>query len=562
MNIEKWLNGINPKTEKKIKILSKLWLKIGLENNWMDYYNKKKELGQFMTKNYNYILSDFKQPECIEIIEPFAGNSDLLNFLSDKSKYKIYKYDIEPKDSETIKQDTLLEPPEFDKKYVITNPPYLARNKNINKEIYDKYEVNDYYKAFIKIIIKNKVEGGILILPLNFFCSIRDLNEYNIDKINIFEEQVFNDTEYSICSFQFAKFHNKKNKYIIPTIIFPNKELINLSFNETNNYSIGGELYNLKINDNIKIYRAIENNIYPEKQNYILLRAIDNNENDKIRLELIKEIYYRKESSRTLATIILAPEITIEEQEKLVINFNKLLEIFRKKYHSLFLTNYRESNSIARKRISFGFVYRLINYILTNKDEIKKIILLSEIPHASLMTKEWRHEIFSCSDISKKNSRKPELWQIEKIKEITNLNLSKTSLRLNHYNNELEKIEKPYLRLDGYDWSENFDLITEINENIILFNLKMICDNGGSQTSSLKEVYLFIKTQINYLNNHENCKIYFINILDGNASDKNINHFNYLNKNFLKINLNNIFIGCMNEFIEWFFNIDLMTQYN
>lgn len=74
--------------------------------------NNKKKYGQFYTTNYNYILKDFIIPDDINIIiEPFAGNCDLLNFIENKDKYKIYCYDIEPKKEFIIKQDTILEPP-------------------------------------------------------------------------------------------------------------------------------------------------------------------------------------------------------------------------------------------------------------------------------------------------------------------------------------------------------------------------------------------------------------------------------------------------------------------
>jgi hypothetical protein len=58
---------------------------------------------------------------------------------------------------------------------------------------------------------------GIIIIPLNFICSIRKqdvelrkifLNKFNIEIINIFEEKVFDDTSYNICSIQFTKYNN------------------------------------------------------------------------------------------------------------------------------------------------------------------------------------------------------------------------------------------------------------------------------------------------------------------------------------------------------------------
>jgi len=59
-----------------------------------------------------------------------------------------------------------------------------------------------------------------------------------------------------------------------------------------------------------------------------------------------------------------------EKQKQLVIKFNKFLNENRKKYNSLFLTNYRESKDIARKRISFDLVYSITEYILDNFDTI------------------------------------------------------------------------------------------------------------------------------------------------------------------------------------------------
>ena len=110
----------------------------------------KTNLGQFYTTNYDYILQNMLIPAGVStIIEPFAGNCDLLNFINDKNKYTIELYDIDPKCDNTIQRDTLKDPPTYDNKFVLTNPPYLARNKNKNKELYEKYNCNDLYKCFI-----------------------------------------------------------------------------------------------------------------------------------------------------------------------------------------------------------------------------------------------------------------------------------------------------------------------------------------------------------------------------------------------------------------------------
>ena len=112
---------------------------------------------------------------------------------------------------------------------------------------------------------------------------------------------------------------------------------------------------------------------------------------------------------------------------------------------------------------------------------------------------------------------------------------------------------------DGYEWSENFDGKIFIELDIYYFNLKFVCDNGGSQTRTLREVYHFIKNQIIYLQNNINNinNIYFINILDGDTSYNNINKFYFLINKYKKLcphnnkNIcicNNIFIGDMRKF--------------
>ncbi len=331
----------------------------------------KKNKGQFFTTNYEYILSDMYIPTNIKkIIEPFCGNGDLLNFIEDKNMFSIKCYDIEPKYDYIIERDTIENPPKYSGTFIITNPPYLSRNKSENKELFDKYKVNDLYKCHIKNLLTNNPLGGIIIIPLNFFCSIRKmdialrkdfLNTYIILQLNIFEEQVFDDTSYTVCSFQY-KYKPNSNK-IIPITIYPSKKKLSFLLNEKNNYTIGGEIYNIKKNNNYEITRLLEN----EKTNTkLVLKAIDDNEKSKIRLEYVSdsEIYYGKISSRTYATLKITPKISNIIQKKIALEFNKYLEEKREKYHSLFLSNYRESKIIARKRISFELAYKIVGMLL------------------------------------------------------------------------------------------------------------------------------------------------------------------------------------------------------
>jgi hypothetical protein len=329
----------------------------------------KKTLGQFYTTKSDYILQGFViPPTVISVIEPFVGNGDLLPWIGSIPCMELY--DIDPKIPEASKRDTLKNPPDYTGKFVITNPPYLARNKSKDKTLFDKYEVNDLYKCFLKTLISGPPTGGIIIIPLNFFSSIRKtdielrrdfLNVFNIHRINVFEEQVFDDTSYTVCSFDF----HLETKKDIDVYFFPSKNSINTVLSKTNNYSVGGEIYLLPNSGKYAITRLTSQN---NKNTNILVKCIDDKE--KIGLKIVDDdkVYIDTTpnlSARTYATLVITPKLKNEEQEKLVFRFNNYLKIQRDKYNSLFLTNYREG---TRKRISFDLVYLIVGYLLDNPE--------------------------------------------------------------------------------------------------------------------------------------------------------------------------------------------------
>lgn len=353
-----------------------------LNKNKQTTNTKKKNLGQFYTSNYEYILQGMKIPKDTKlIVEPFAGNGDLVEFAkSQLPDAKFECYDIDPKNKQTVLRDTIKDPPSYKDKYVITNPPYLARNKCKDKTLFDKYDTNDLYKCFILELIENVCSGGILIVPLNFWSSIRPtdiklrksfLSKYDVKLLNIFEEQVFEDTNYAVCSFQFNK---RINTLPFDIIVYPSKIKIKTELTYDNRYMIGGEIYNLLTDKTYTITRLTKKNKADANTN-ILVKCIDDNKANQIGLKMVSddERYIDStpnQSARTYATLIITPQIDKEKQTQLVEKFNKFLKEYRDKYHSLFLANYRENKDIARKRISFDLVYQIVKYILGNFDEL------------------------------------------------------------------------------------------------------------------------------------------------------------------------------------------------
>jgi hypothetical protein len=157
-------------------------------------------------------------------------------------------------------------------------------------------------------------------------------------------------------------------------MVYPSKIKIQTELNSNNNFMIGGNIYNLKLNNKYKISRLTNKN--KEKANTnILVKCIDDNIDNQIGLSFVEDsnIYIDEtanQSARTYATLIIEPSIDKNKQKQLIHKFNMYLNDHRKNYNSLFLTNYRESKDIARKRISFDLVYSITEYILDNFDTL------------------------------------------------------------------------------------------------------------------------------------------------------------------------------------------------
>lgn len=338
--------------------------------------NEKRKLGQYYTTNHSYIIGNLINdlPQNEEWIDPFAGQGDLL------SSYKNTKgYDIDPRHSDVVERDTLLNPLDYTNKWIITNPPYLYISQSKDRKIFDIYNESDLYKCSMKSIMSSL--GGILIVPTNLFCDEDDLfrksffSKFQIIRLNIFERDVFEDTGQVVCSFSFIKKDNLIQKF--PTIFFPSNDEEELELKYENGYKIGDEFFDL-INDKnldkkIKVKRLIEGS---SKWNNIFLRAVDTGTSGgRIKLEFNRDPYFGTVYDRTVATICISQKLN-EDQEKYIIKrFNEILEFYRKKYRSMFLTTARNSTRFyVRKRISFDKAYKLINYIITNEINKDRLI--------------------------------------------------------------------------------------------------------------------------------------------------------------------------------------------
>ena len=381
-----------------------------LKNNKNMVSAKKRNLGQFFTKNSDYILQGFsKFVKGKNVSDPFAGDQDLINWAKKNNCNNVVGFDCDQNfidDKKVFLNDSINSPKKY--KFICTNPPYLHKNKasrevkeKLFSGIHSKFE--DLYQVSIYSLLTS--EEGIIIIPLNFLCAensskIRKLffEKFEIIKLNIFSKQVFEDTTYNVIAFYFRRKKNKSQINIIDTTIYPDRKKIRLTLEEKYDWQFGGDFIRKikEARNDLGIFRLTEDfmksgeyeveialqNIKEKKllrirddikkllgKNILFLRAIDSKNGKKIQLEDIRKYKIAglvgKNTSRNMAHLIFKKEVSINEQVELMERFNEELTKKRDKYLSFFLTNFRDNN---RKRISFDLVYKFLNLIYYEKN--------------------------------------------------------------------------------------------------------------------------------------------------------------------------------------------------
>jgi hypothetical protein len=197
------------------------------------------------------------------------------------------------------------------------------------------------------------------------------------------------------------------------------------------------------------------------------------------------------------------------------------------------------------------------NFINFNHENIKQILTIQKyvkgyltrkhilIPSSYYQTKDWRR---NRKWYKNGKSNECEKYQINLIEKIIMIKLQKTDDRINMETNEVISRKNPMINCDGYEWSENFDGLL-VKNNKYYFNLKFVCDSGGAQTRTLREVYHFIRYQLEYLIKFNTTNIYFVNILDGDTCYNNMDKFRFLrNKDKYVQIIKYVFIGCLYDF--------------
>ncbi|CRX37086.1 hypothetical protein HEPPS_02910 [Candidatus Hepatoplasma crinochetorum] len=330
--------------------------------------NNKKKLCQYFTKEkfwiYEDILNIIKKNNFKEILDPFAGNCDLL-------KLKIFK-NIEIKKGFDVDyfylnknisfNDSLIKIPKQNKSkcIIVTNPPYFSKisaSTKKNKDIFFYFEKNKKYHDIYMFAIENSLKAtrySIFIIPETFLFLKNNPFEKNIISVNIIEKKIFLDTNFPVISVLFDA-----EKEILDYKIYKNGKFL-FTKSKLNNF----KTKNLNSKLNIKKDLISFNN----PSGKIFLKCIDGfNKDRKIYFDLLENNSKKiiiKNSSRS-ETIININLQNLDFQEIIKLS-NLKLNFLRNETNDLIFSPFKGNNEINKRR-------RRLDFITARKILIKSI---------------------------------------------------------------------------------------------------------------------------------------------------------------------------------------------
>lgn len=331
--------------------------------------NTQQRFGQYHTTNADKILEGYESVvRGKEVIDPFAGGHDLLNWAMKHGASKKHAYDLLPKDDETIQNDSLRNPPDYSNKILISNPPYLSRNKcKDEKDVFDQWNQTDYYKCHLASLADHQCQEALIIIPSNFFSESRDsarrmlFENFYIISAKYWTEPAFENTDHSICVIHVKK--GNKNIQNFEMLLMPDNEVISVSLEKSYNYLHGKDFFDYINNaDKDFLVQKTDKGMLPPNTK-IVVGLLDNGKwQSGLSINNTgKDIYCNPKSFTTYQVTLPQYDLTYEQQVSIVEMFNQKMDCYRKKYHILFLANYMGPK---QKILSRTYVNKLMNVVM------------------------------------------------------------------------------------------------------------------------------------------------------------------------------------------------------
>jgi len=323
----------------------------------------KRELGQYFTKDEIWLRPHIKkhivslQKKYSHCVDPFAGDGHLLDVAA-SFDYKTIGYDIDEdickKNGWGDPNDSLKTVKRHDNAFVLTNPPYLAKNsaKRMKSEMVSYFEpgaipgidigmlgiLDDMFKFAIEKVLQTYSES-IWIVPESGIQDLDDLKHWmkNLHSVTILEENPFDDTEHPVCVMIFSRSNPKQE-------IWKNNELL-------------GKYVDIKsIHDS---FAKGPSRSTPMKFNTpegkLGFRAVDGTREDgSMRIKFCRgeELDYPRENIKVSSRHLTYIDIEIEGKvlDATIAEANRTINEYREATHDVFLTAFMGNTKTGERR--------------------------------------------------------------------------------------------------------------------------------------------------------------------------------------------------------------------
>lgn len=308
---------------------------------------EKQRMGVFLTKKSDILLEKFTSlVKGKRVVDPFAGDGDLLKWAEKNGAADTKGYDIRPETEFEIR-DSILDPPDYSGQIVVTNPPYLSSNKSKGayKKHYRIWKQNDLYKCFLASLI-NSADEALVIIPSNFLCesnsSARKLlfSTFEVLYVDYWTKPIFDDASVGVIVLHIRRkedfFHNGIQKF--KCRILPDQIETAIIVEEKFGYLHGGREIS-GLDTSYEFTKILDTDEIVNSK--ILVGCLDHG---KLKLGFH---YNEGEVTRVPKTVITNFQVNTvgftlsEKEQKEVIGVaNRVLGSLREKTHGLFLSNY------------------------------------------------------------------------------------------------------------------------------------------------------------------------------------------------------------------------------
>ncbi len=346
--------------------------------------SRKVQHGQYFTKNNPFYLNSFKEwfdliPKKERFLEPFAGSNNLLKMISEVyGNFEFGSFDIEPpkenlfKISKIIKQDTLKNMPEgYD--FIVTNPPYLAKNSSTRKGLkwHENNRHDDLYKFCLEKML-DKYNFVAAIIPESFIVA--NLFHDRLYGVISLTQEMFSDTDCPVCIALFTDIKTKKENNI---------DIYDFKIWQMEKYIGTKNELNKKSAKKLAVINKV-NFIFNDKNGPIGLFGVDNTKESTIKFVYGKDISSDniKVTSRAITRISINFNLTSLEVDRIISRSNEILEDYRNETQDVFMTAFKglRQDGKYRRRLDFATAERILNKAIDDlifknmniKDNIKK----------------------------------------------------------------------------------------------------------------------------------------------------------------------------------------------